>query len=545
MPAYEILISEKTLEEIIEYYQFLCEHGTEEVGAYFKEQLKKHGSPLPQITINTFARLLIQSKIPKIFAESQVHHDKRDWNLREERILGAVAVHMPVKFFNDGAHSKHNDHHIPLDANLAYVPGALLRSDKTKVTADLQDLVVDGKYDREEFQLRLNALYESRLLPVLFQINKQAADAGKKAAVTVPGIGTGCFAGNHKAIIKEAFRIALEDVLTKHHTKLLHIGIVHYDPYNGDMPQQRGIGHMDYRVCPSSAMTTTAQLVYPKGSSPMTHTLTSLVAWDHFSWPGNDFWPGSRATDDGVKAASTDTMYVITGVEGAYHSQQGSYQPPKGFANWWALVESKNVIFSGPIYVISNEGVKTPLSPVILYPAKKNNELGCKFPSKETRDRFIAALGGAELRFPDTDAFNPRKRCFLTYAEAPDTVYFPGYIAKKGELAVAFLHTEIRDQFIRLLKLPVGTRESEPLSIYPESPLVLYFNLKLLLKKERTLVETYLPACCTDAALKYNTMSRADYNKLSRSELHRFFRSVAEDRQAGLVAETVYSYLTS
>lgn len=25
----------------------------------------------------------------------------------------------------------------------------------------------------------------------------------------------------------------------------------------------------------------------------------SVVAWDHVSWPGNDFYGGARATDDG------------------------------------------------------------------------------------------------------------------------------------------------------------------------------------------------------------------------------------------------------
>ena len=68
-----------------------------------------------------------------------------------------------------------------------------------------------------------------------------------------------------------------------------------------------------------------------------------MVAWDHVSWPGNDYWigaasslaicdaftrgmhmmltmigpvrPGKRCTDDGVKAAATDTMRALTGVE--------------------------------------------------------------------------------------------------------------------------------------------------------------------------------------------------------------------------------------
>ena len=68
-------------------------------------------------------------------------------------------------------------------------------------------------------------------------------------------------------------------------------------------------------------------------------TLYSLVAWDHVSWPGNDFFVDSRATDDGVKAAATNSMSVLTGVEGRYDSERGKYQPPKPYRNWQAVVE--------------------------------------------------------------------------------------------------------------------------------------------------------------------------------------------------------------
>ena len=44
--------------------------------------------------------------------------------------------------------------------------------------------------------------------------------------------------------------------------------------------------------------------------------LYSMVAWDHVSRPGNDFFGGARATDDGVKAAATDSMRTLTGIAG-------------------------------------------------------------------------------------------------------------------------------------------------------------------------------------------------------------------------------------
>ncbi len=47
--------------------------------------------------------------------------------------------------------------------------------------------------------------------------------------------------------------------------------------------------------------------------------LFSVVAWDHVSWPGNDFYWGGRATDGGVKVAETSSMNVVTGVDGLYN----------------------------------------------------------------------------------------------------------------------------------------------------------------------------------------------------------------------------------
>ena len=62
--------------------------------------------------------------------------------------------------------------------------------------------------------------------------------------------------------------------------------------------------------------------------------LFSLVAWDHVSWPGNDFYVGSRATDDGVKAAATDALAVLTGVTGRYDTKRSAYQPPPPLRTW-------------------------------------------------------------------------------------------------------------------------------------------------------------------------------------------------------------------
>jgi hypothetical protein len=71
--------------------------------------------------------------------------------------------------------------------------------------------------------------------------------------------------------------------------------------------------------------------------------LFSFVAWDHVSWPGNDFYIGARSTDDGVKAAATNVMAVMTGVEGKYDSLANKYLPPAGYATWEEVVRNNKI----------------------------------------------------------------------------------------------------------------------------------------------------------------------------------------------------------
>ena len=64
-----------------------------------------------------------------------------------------------------------------------------------------------------------------------------------------------------------------------------------------------------------------------------------MVAWDHVSWPGNDFYVGSRMTDDGVKAAATNSMSVFTNLVGEYDQSFKKYLPPKPYSTWKDVVD--------------------------------------------------------------------------------------------------------------------------------------------------------------------------------------------------------------
>ncbi len=58
---------------------------------------------------------------------------------------------------------------------------------------------------------------------------------------------------------------------------------------------------------------------------------------------GNDFYAGSRATDDGVKAAATNSMAVMTGIEGKYDISTNQYNPPAEYKNWQEVVLKNKV----------------------------------------------------------------------------------------------------------------------------------------------------------------------------------------------------------
>ena len=57
----------------------------------------------------------------------------------------------------------------------------------------------------------------------------------------------------------------------------------------------------------------------------------------------SDFFVGSRATDDGVKAAATDSMKSITGIEGKYDDSICEYRPPGDYQNWEDVVKCNDL----------------------------------------------------------------------------------------------------------------------------------------------------------------------------------------------------------
>lgn len=340
-PRYSIIVPETTLTRASDYLQGL-RVGQAQAGDLLCGLLQ--GTDPQRMTELDLLGRLFDTKKPQIFAESSVAGDGSDWNHSELGLLGDVSVAISVTIFDDGKHGAPTPHEPPFPGVLVFTPGALLRNGRGHTPADWNEVTdSNGKLLVEGYE----ALYMRRLLPVLRYINDHAGKP-RSAFVTVPGLGCGQFAGPFRGQLGMRLQAALQRLLTENGPSLPNLKCVYFDPYSECENFQSEIHGISFLVRPLMAPGNQAksQLCPPatyaeQGSDFSKCTLYSIVAWDHVSWPGNDFFAGARATDDGVKAAATSSMAELTFVEGKYDPRRGMYLPPHPFANWGAVVADR------------------------------------------------------------------------------------------------------------------------------------------------------------------------------------------------------------
>jgi len=284
---------------------------------------------------------LLNTKEPQFFAESALYGDGRDWNKTELSILGDISIGVPVTVFDDARHYAPDVHAIPFAAELVYTPGALLRNDRGFTPADWEAVTTNGQFDSVKF----TQLYKRRLIPVFKYVQQRAVALGKKAIVTIPGIGCGQFAGPLSGELGQHIENVLVTTLQALAPDLSQIELVYFDPFSECTTKTQHFGEVQLRTRPLlNSYHPRSQLCHPvqfeeEGDDFSQHHLFSLVAWDHVSWPGNDFFGGARATDDGVKAAATDSMLQLTGYKGEYCALRNVYRPSSEYGTWGDLVE--------------------------------------------------------------------------------------------------------------------------------------------------------------------------------------------------------------
>ncbi len=189
MSPYAFLLHHDSFRRLQDYRVQLTVQGLATAGGRLRAAL--HGQDLGTLDDEAFLEHLINTKSPRIFAESAVHGDGRDWNLTELGLLGDLGLAVPVRIFDDGRHGIPQVHEEPLSGTLLFTPGALLRNNQGGVAGDWATVTQGGRIDSAGYR----NLYERRLLPLLLHIDTQAAATGRRALVTLPGLGCGQFAG--------------------------------------------------------------------------------------------------------------------------------------------------------------------------------------------------------------------------------------------------------------------------------------------------------------------------------------------------------------
>jgi hypothetical protein len=339
--SYSVLMHPLGIQKVDRYRVDLRTQGLDVAGTYLRAMLQ--GVALDGLDTVTLLEFLVATKRPQIFAESQVWGDGRDWTLRELSILGDLGFAVPVTVFDNGRHETPQVHEQPFAATLLFISGALLRNDSGNTPSDWDEVVRDGVLDSAAFQ----SLYERRLLPLFCYASLRGIESGRPSLITIPGLGCGQFAGPFRGRLGGELKVALMTILQKHHAVLPGIRAVYFDPYSECVNERHEFGSLSMLVRPlTKGNWARPQLCMPTdyqdvGDDFRECDLHSVVAWDHVSWPGNDFYVNSRATDDGVKAAATDVLRRLTGVNGEYDPRSYKYLPPEGFVDWSEVVSTK------------------------------------------------------------------------------------------------------------------------------------------------------------------------------------------------------------
>jgi len=370
-PRFAILIPEETVVRAQEYLEQL-RAGRLQPGARLRDGL--NASLADSMTATELLGNLVDTKLPQIFAETAVYGDGSDWNLTELGLLGDISMAVPVTLYDNGNHRSPTPHEPPFRGMLLFTPGALLRNGQQCTPADWDEVTTsEGEFSTEGYY----NLYRRRLLPVLRYIDRHAGSP-RSALVTIPGLGCGQFAGPYLRQLGNRLRTVLQRLLTEHGASLPNLKAIYFDPYSECRNARVEVEGISFMVRPllQPGNEWKSQLCRPtayeeEGDDFSGCSLYSLVAWDPVSWPGNDFFEGSRCTDDGVKAAASDSMSVLTGIEGAYDARVGMYQPPHPHRDWNAVVEEgklrRNLRLWNPAAVWrSTSSAPCPAAPLIL-----------------------------------------------------------------------------------------------------------------------------------------------------------------------------------
>lgn len=362
---YKIVINESTLNRI-KKYKFDLEDGAKLPGAYFNKNILQLGKSVKDLSFDEFLNLLIQTKIPTIFAESQILGNGFDWSQEEMAILGNVVFSVPdVPVFDNGKHHNPDVYQDgkPRNCDIIGVCGTLFANGFGIDSADRKRVVKNGLIDDEE----LYKLYEERLLPGFIEANALAKSSNQKGFIALPGLGCGQFAAEFKDVIVEKLQKVLARLLTNHADKLTNLGAIYFDPYQAKYSNsKKKINGIDLLCRPLlNGNSDKPQLCDPEHYDPAYKGYRKIVfcAADQGSYPANDMLAGSRETNEGMLGGATGLISATLGYPGKYNPDNFHFEPiaanNKKYATWIECIEDQGLGFASTdrVYLTCDEGV--------------------------------------------------------------------------------------------------------------------------------------------------------------------------------------------
>lgn len=359
VPGVEIVISDITLEKIKDYKQRLEKNGVGQAGKELQSKLSDQN--IANIALETFTELLLSTKKPKCFAESEI--EGGNWTMAEVSILGDIGtfVHGVEIYDNGNWDAKDAKKYAPpRTGNFLFTAGALLKGPTIDMEgSDFKRVMSNDKIDDEKYY----KFCEERLLPLLLQANQDAYSKNKNAFVAIPGIGCGEFAGTHASEVQQKLPGVLQKVLQNHKDSLTYIQAIRFDlGPSGEHSKENSeydVGDIKF-IFKSQGAAGQPQLTMPEEFKPEYRNCEfyKVVAGDPVSYPGNDSYVDSRYTDEGVMGHATNLMKVVTGKEGKY--EEGQFKRQDG-REWEITHDELSFDVKGKIMVMTSSGEKKVL----------------------------------------------------------------------------------------------------------------------------------------------------------------------------------------
>ena len=338
-PEYEILLRADVLRNVDDYREALS-NNTTEPGSHMKKILKGH--KLEDLSAEAMLELLLRSKKPLFFAKRSLKGDGSDWTPEEVRLLGDILLGVEVVVFDNGSwkpkDAEFKVHPTPFTAHLIFIPGPLLTSNRSP---DYTAVVENGQLNSEKYL----KLMERRLEPAFDYVHSESS-VEHKALVIIPGIGCGLFGGKFVKELPTTLMKTISKILHRNCSRWSNIRCVTFVPLDGETSSTT-IGRISYRVRPhlkhKRPMLSETKAFEEGAENFSQDRLFKFVAWDHLSYPGNNFFRCKRQTDDGVSVAATDCMSRVLGVKGKYDGR-GRYMPPKEYDTWENVVKANDIL---------------------------------------------------------------------------------------------------------------------------------------------------------------------------------------------------------